>query len=308
VKKATDKDKPLDKPKRKDPRRVLKANKAEYIPTDVSNIKGRKPVQKAIANPQTEDPLKNVDTIFENMGGLSRIEREGEILQIDWAIRFPSLTPLEYLTAEKGYSVSQATTVLHESGGADDWEVKRAEIQNRITETVVKRHVDQIAEFNDMYIKGAKVGLAKALEMLTKLSIDQVRDADGNVMIDPKTKRPVYKGFRSIDLLNIMNSLKLSQDIHRRSMGINDGEGGMAQVLEQVTQMNEMKAREMNITNNTINLMMTPGRAEAEQKIETFVKTMSYEDIRAFVDYHKSKPQAIEAEVVEQNKEPSSNV
>lgn len=265
-----------------------------------SEIVQRVAVKAQIENPASVDPLANAQTAFE-IGGLSRIEREAEVLMIDWAIRFPLLKPLEFLTAEKGYSVAQANAILHETGGSDDWELKRTEIQNKMTETVIKRHVDQMAEFNDMFIKGAKVSMAKAIEMLSKLGIDAVKDEDGKLMIDPKTKKPIYRGFRSIDLLNITNSLKAAQEIYRRGLGISDGEGGMAQLLEKVTQLTELQKREINVNNTQINLTVNPAKKEAEQKIENFIREMNYDDIRAFVEYHKKNGEIVDAEVIEGN-------
>jgi len=294
--------------------RVVRARKAEHLhriaeeaakivpPSDTaSKNKNSRGNAKAIqrAKKTSENPLE-AEFDIKDLGGVSRIEREAEILQLDWAIRFPLMKPYEYLTIEKNYSVNQANAVLHESGGTSDWEMRRVEIQNKVTETVVKRHVDQIADFNDTFIKGAKVGMAKSLEMLSKFSIEAVRDEDGKLMIDPKTKKPIYRGFRSIDLLNTLNALKIAQEIWRKGLGINNDEGGMAQVLEQVSQLTELQKREITVNQTNINLTVNPVRQEAQQKLEQFVGKLSYDDIRTFIDYHKDKKkrqQVIEAEI-----------
>ena len=254
-------------------------------------IKERTAVKEQLETDPKVDPMAQVDSLMA-IGGLDRIEREGHVLQMDWAIRFPLLKPQEYLVAERGYSIKQANAILHETGGEDDWVLRRVEIQNKVTETVVKRHVDQIAEFNETFIKASKVGLAKSLEMMTKLSLDAVKDEDGKLILDPKTKKPVYRGFRSIDLLNTLSSVKIAQEIWRKAMGIKDEEG-MAQILEKIDQMNQQQRIQVN---QQINLTVNPAKKEAEQKLESFVREMSYEDIRAFVDYHKKKSDIIDAE------------
>jgi hypothetical protein len=262
------------------------------------NMKKSKRVAKAKDNAEI-NPNKQAEQIAE-VGGIDRIEREGMVLQLDWAIRFPLLKPIEYLVAERGYSVAQANSILHETGGEDDWVLRRTEIQNKVTETVVKRHVDQIAEFNDTFLKASKVGLAKALEMMTKFSIEAVKDSDGKLILDPKTKKPVYRGFRSIDLLNTLSAIKIAQEIYRKGLGINDGDAGMAQLLEKVDEMNQQQRIQIN---QQVNLTVNPAKHEAEQKLESFVRQMSYDDIRAFVEYHKHKDEAVEVEFKEGNSE-----
>lgn len=291
------------------PKRDIRAKKAEHLhkvsevkPTIEGTVSGPDAKRDKIMKRAKKTSINPLEADFDikDLGGVSRIEREAEILQLDWAIRFPLMKPYEYLTVEKSYSVNQANAVLHESGGSSDWEMRRVEIQNKVTETVVKRHVDQIAEFNDTFMKGAKVGMAKTLEMLSKFSIEAIRDEDGKLLLDPKTKKPVYRGFRSIDLLNTLNALKIAQEIWRKGLGINNDEGGMAQVLEKVTQLTELQKREMNINQTNINLTINPVRQEAQQKLEQFVGKLSYEDIRTFIDYHrekKKKQTVIEAEV-----------
>lgn len=263
----------------------LEINKERSRPGQMSQTKAAK---KALAKKDELDPLKKIDFDPKDLGGLSRIEREAEVLQLDWAIRFPLLKPLEFLTIEKGYSVNQANQILHESGGTSDWELRRTEIQNKVTETVVKRHVDQIAEFNDMFIKGAKVGMAKGLEMLSKFGIEPVKDEHGKLIIDPRTKKPVYRGFRSIDLLNTVNAIKVTQEIHRRALGVRDDED-LQSILETVTNLKEMQKREITLNQTNINLTMSPAKQEAEKKIEQFVGKLSYDDIRTFIDYHREK-------------------
>ena len=285
-----------DQKRPKPPRYNKRAAKKEFIKDDIPKPK-KKPNLYSKEKKKEKvsiDPLKAAERIVE-VGGLSRIEREAEILMLDWAIRFPLMTPYEFLTIEKGYSVVQANAILHETGGTDDWHLKRVEIQNKVTETVVKRHVDQIADMNDTFIKASKIGMAKGIEMLSKLGIDAAKDEHGKLIIDPKTKKPVYRGFRSIDLLNVLNSLKISQEIWRKGLGINESDSGMSQLIEKVTQLNELQRRELTVNNTQINLTVNPIKAEAEQKIETFIKEMSYEDIRSFIDYHK-KSDAIEVE------------
>ena len=302
------------------PKRDVRAKKAEHLhkikeeadkkleiseKVDPAMMKKAKHIKRA-AKPEV-DPLKQAEFDPKDLGGLSRIEREAEVLQLDWAIRFPLLKPYEYLTIEKGYSVNQANQVLHESGGTSDWEMKRVEIQNKVTETVVKRHVDNIAQFNDTFIKGAKLGLAKAIEMMSKLGIEPAKDEHGKLIIDPRTKKPIYRGFRSIDLLNTLNSLKISQEIWMKSLGVSPGEGGMAQLIEKVTNLTDMQKREMTINQTNINLTMSPVRQEAEKKLETFVEKMSYEDIRTFVEYHREKKKHKVIEVTQEQAQGDGN-
>jgi CHASE3 domain sensor protein len=82
-------------------------------------------------------------------------------------------------------------------------------------------------------------------------------------------------------------------------MGIKDEEG-MSQILDKIEQMNQQQRVQVN---QQINLTVNPSKKEAEQKLESFVRQMSYDDIRAFVEYHKHKDEAVEVEFKEGNSE-----
>lgn len=227
------------------------------------------------------------------LGGVDRDRHDANILRLEWAIKFPLLTPQEFLLHEKDYSVSQAHRIFEVSGGESEWRDERDKLLNGVTETMIKRNVDKLVEMNDTHIKLSQLGLAKVAEMLTKLQCDPVLDADGKMMIDPRTKRPIYRGFRSIDLVNCMTALNQASTIQRRAYGLAN-DVGQQQIAE------AMKASS---APTTINIQNNMTITEAPQtKMEQIIEKLEYEDIAEMIKQRRAM-KAIEVKPIDENNE-----
>lgn len=212
------------------------------------------------------------------IGGVEKERHDANVLRLEWAIKFPLLTPIEYLTGEKGYSVYQAQRILEVSGSIDEWIDEREKIVNGITETMVKRNIDKIVEMKEMFLGASKIALTKSIEMLSRLQIDPVRDEDGKLMIDPKTKKPVYRGFRSIDLLNCVSAIEKANSIMERVSGVKP-ELGLEQV-KQLLEQNKQQSIQVNIQNNSVTLTTEEPK---KNKLEEFVEKLSYDEMQEII-------------------------
>lgn len=222
-----------------------------------------------------------------DIGGMDKIAHDSQLLRLEWAIKYPQLSPFEFLTEIKSYSAAQATRIITATGTLADWNQEKATVLDKMTESVVKRHIDIIAEVQETHVKASKVGLAKAIEFLSKLSIEPAKDADGKIIVDGKGK-PVWKGFRSIDLLNIMSSIEKAQAIYRKAMGLPNDESGMAQILEKVSQLN--------IQQNHLHIHEAPGAAPKTELTMKVEKEMSYDDLLEFIEFRREQKRKQDAQ------------
>lgn len=270
-----------------------KSNGAKYSLSELDR-------QEKIIDPLQKTKLRAKDQktgeLVDYVGGTDKLKHDGEILQLEWAIKFPMLSPKDFLLIEKVYSVVQTNDILHQTGGESEWQLKRAEIQNKLTETVVKRHIDQMAEVQELHVRASKLSLMKAIDMINRMQVEPYKDSDGKLVVDPTTKKPIYRGFRSIDLLNCTSSIEKAQQIYRRAMGIPNEHNGIAQIMEQI---NAQKVQHNSVEINNINLTVNPKKAEAEKKLEDFMEQLEYDDLREFVEYRRqqqNKKEVIDAE------------
>jgi hypothetical protein len=215
---------------------------------------------------------KNRGRVDSVIGGVDKIRHDSALLKLEWAIKYSDMSPASYLREIKGYSQNQIKHILELDGGRVDWTVEKNAVRDKLTESVVKRHIDLIAEVQEQHISASKLGLAKAIEMLAKLSIEPAKDKDGKIIVDAKGKI-VHRGFRSIDLVNCMAAIEKAQMIYRKAMGLPNDEGGLQQILDKVTQVN--------IQNNITNIH---GAAAPEsEKVKELEKQLSVEDIMDLV-------------------------
>lgn len=256
--------------------RAVVEERAKPKPTTVERIKEE--IKADMKKEVAASFLKVTDARGDGMieiGGVERARHDANILRLEWAIKFPLLTPQEFLLHEKDYSVTQAHKIFEVSGGESEWRDERDKLLNGVTETMIKRNVDKLVEMNETHIKLSQLGMAKIAEMLTKMQTEPVLDGDGKLMIDPKTKRPVYRGFRSIDLVNCMNALEKAQTISRRAHGLSN-EVGLQQISEAIKSSTAQQTQ-INIQNN-MTIVEAP-----KSKMEQIVDSLEYEDIRDLI-------------------------
>lgn len=184
-----------------------------------------------------------------------------QVLMMEWAIMAAAgETPTTWLKA-KGYSDYEAGNILR-AVPAGEWWRQREALQDKITATTVKRHIDLVAEMNDQHIAAAKLGMARAIEFMTKMKIEEARDKRG---------RLYFKGFRSIDLQNCLTALANAQKIQRLALGLNTDTDGSVNIWQQ------------------INKTIVGGGDQTEEQIAALAKDLSYEDIKALIATERKK-------------------
>jgi len=173
------------------------------------------PIEVTASPKTTPDPMNP-----EDLSGKTKFEHTVEVLILEWAFFYGNHSPTGYLEF-KGYSPGQIQNILH-CVPAADWYPKRETAQNRVTESLVKRHVDIMATVQDEHIKSSKLALAKAVKML----------ADGDSEFIDKAGVKRTRKFSSHDLLNCTTAIEKAQKIYRTAMGLPNDEAGMSQILK----------------------------------------------------------------------------
>lgn len=210
-----------------------------------------------------------------------RKKSEADLLHLEWVFKYPTLSPTAYLGTIKGYSKYEVNDLLARLP-PPEWYARKEKIGDEITADLIKRHTHVIAEVQEQHIRASNVGLAKAIEMIAKMSIDPLMDDDGKIKVDPKTGKPLYKGFRSIDLLNCLSSIKIAQEIYRKAMGLpNDGEG-LAQILDKLVPV--QNSTQINIS--------------VESEKDKKMNELSYDDLMLLIEH---KREALKKEEEKEN-------
>jgi hypothetical protein len=220
-------------------------------------------------------------------GGKEAVTHDIEILAMERAIMYPSYSPTAFLTEIKGYSISQCHRMLDVKPSAE-WDTARERILNGLTENVVKRHVDLIAETNDTHIKASKLAMARAIEMLSKLEIASKEEWIMDPTVPGGKKKVITKALRSVDLMNCATAIKTAQEVYRKAMGLPNDEGGLAQIIDKI-QLITQNNLHIHTGNNTL-------AAENTSPLEKALMQLSYEDVRALIDKKRDRAAAIEVE------------
>jgi len=211
------------------------------------------------------------------------LSHDVDILAMDRAINYPSFTVNSFLE-QTGFDKRQRDR-FYEIMPASDWDHAIEKVLNNITENMVKRHVDLLAETNETHIKASKLTMARAIEMLTKLQVQPPLDKNG---------KPV-KGaryLRSVDLSNCAGAIKSAQEIYRRAMGIGNDDGGIQQIVEKIAQM--QGHAQTNIQINNIAGTQTP--------LEVALHQMDYDQIAELIEMKRTRgtPTDIEGQSIEE--------
>lgn len=224
------------------------------------------------------------------------------ILMTEWAVKYPLLSPRKWLIEIKGYTDYQAKQIMDFSGSDTSWVTEKNKILDKMTETMIKRHVDIMAEVQDTHIKASKVGLAKAVEMLSKMQIEPLVDSAGRFVKDPTTGKVLYKGFRSIDLLNCLGAIEKAQNIYRKAMGLPNEEGGLQQILNKMNEIGPAVEQHLHIHEAP-----SGPESKGEELARRMDTEMSYDDIQTLIKIYRenkkrqSESQTIETEKVDDN-------
>jgi len=244
-----------------------------YVPDHSTVLQQIKTACKEISGPDKVSDPKDIST-------REFWEGQVDLLQIEWAIQYPDISVKDFLVKIKGFSVRHYDTIT-KRWPAEQWNKRREHFQDKVTEKLVSRHVDLIAKVQEQHTRASNIGLAKAIEMLSKFQIEPMRDKKGKIIYDEFTGKPIYKGFRSIDLLNCMNAIEKAQLIYRRAMGLpNDGEG-LAQILERIQE--RPTTQNIQIINNVSN------EAPKDAVVSKVKENLSYDEIMMFVSHKRER-------------------
>jgi len=261
-----------------------------------------KELHKTIDVLPPESPLKTIDIgdMFDpytakkisEVGARGMYEADVDLLKIEWVIKYPTLKVKDWLLHKKGYSYTQAAKLYEIGGKEDGWNEAKNHVLDKMTSSIVKRHIDQMADVQEQHIKASKIGLAKAVEMLSKLSIEPVKGKDGKLLKDA-TGKPVWRGFRSIDLLNCLGAVEKAQQIYRRAMGLPNEEAGLAQILDKVN----VHFNQVNIQNNEV---AAPVVDPVKDKMRKIAEELTHDQILEFVEFRREQRAILKLQAAEE--------
>ena len=262
---------------------MAKIEEAKKKKTKTKKTKAKKKVtkkkKKVRKKPGVKPKMfaKDPKDLITAMGAQDELTHQAEVLRSEWVMLSDGEDlPFTFLTQIKGYSHNQARSIIRNSGGVSEWKSQKAKFSEKITTKMAEAHVDKMVEVQDTHIAASKLGLAKAIELMTKMKIEPARSSKGKIIRDGKGN-PVQKGFRSIELLNCMSVIEKSQNVYRKAMGLSNDEGGLAQILE-VVRLNKIGAPQVNVQNNIqIN--------EAEQKsVNPVLEKLDYDQVMVLIE------------------------
>lgn len=215
----------------------------------------------------------------EDGGGKDKLAHDVEILMMEWAFFYPNHSVTSYIQDIKGYSPTQMKD-LSRLVPFEQWGDRRKEAQDKLTETLVRRHIDLMASVQDQHISASKLGLAQAVKMLAGGSTEILRDKEGKAIVD-SAGNPRFKSLRSIDLLNCMSSIEKAQQIYRRAMGLPNDEGGLQQILNKLERIRETPTTTLNLTQN---IQQNNTAVQIQNPTD-----LSYDDIMLLIEAERTK-------------------
>ena len=212
---------------------------------------------------------------------LERDRLNDQLLMTEWAITSKG-SVFGWLQETKGFSNEQVKTLLKRRP-VPQWHRIQEYVQNHYSNSLVKRHMEQAAQLNDQHMMAAKLGMAKAMEFLSKMSVEQKLDKHG---------RPYFAHFRTTDLKNCMETISLAQKITRTALGLPTDEGSV-HIWQKIQQT-------INLTAPTVE-DMPPDGEDMKVQVLRLQKQYSYDDIKEMITVFtqaglRSDPNTIEAE------------
>jgi len=143
------------------------------------------------------------------------------------------------------------------------WHERRRSYQDMILKDQVKSQLDFVSEMNDLHIKASKLGLAKAIEMLTKMEIKPYTDDKGEIK---------FSRFKTTDLKNCLESIATAQKIQRMALGLPTDQGAV-HIWNQ-----------LNVNQGVIN---AGDSANDIASLDSLDSMLEYDDIKALIEAQK---------------------
>jgi len=142
---------------------------------------------------------------------------ERRLWLLEWSLAGGKVDPLTWLKLEKKMDNKSAEEFLRNTP-YHLWARMLDHVQELSVTTMVTRHVDQVATLNDQHLMAAKLAMAKALEFLSKMNIESKIGKNG---------QPYFAHFRTTDLKNCIESIRIAQQISRTALGLPSDEGSI---------------------------------------------------------------------------------
>lgn len=205
------------------------------------------PTKSRLTFTRKSKPREKAITITTKVARLDDVEN----LQLERGMLYPGMRVYDFLVRVKGYTPNQYKEFMRLVPGAD-WDKVRDETQSKITARVAERHVDLIAESEDLFLRTAKIGITRIVEMLTKLKISDIPEFV--VIADPRTgNKKTYKKLhlRSVDIANCMAALENGMKIYRSALGLSEEGEGLKYVMDQLRDL--LAGSGVNLTQITVN-------------------------------------------------------
>lgn len=196
-----------------------------------------------------------------------------EQLRDEWALTGAEHSPRSFLMHVKGFSEGQYERTIA-TVPTVDWYARRREVQEQITYSLVKAHIDFVTEMNDTHIKAAKLGLAKAIDIMTRLKIEERRDKNGNVY---------FAGFSPTDLVRCMEVVKSAQHIQRRALGLPNESGSLA-AWEKV----QHERRDSIVVSAADGSVVKKRETTIDARDAATERVLSLDDIRAIIAFERA--------------------
>jgi hypothetical protein len=299
------------KPKKKTFKRKKKQLKTK-LPTDESPfeqpalpaaevVEKKKKKKKAKAERHKEKTLTEVllkpATKAERISKADLIGTRVDLYQLEWAVKYQHLTPHEYLRNIKGFTEGQYIEMMKLSP-SKHWEDRRSDLKSQMSTTLIRRHIDQLAEMNDKHATVGKIGIAEGLKLLTKgvlVKKPGKKSKSGKVQLTEYT-RPLYPR----EFKEIMDGMKTAQSIYRTAMGLPNDHQGLTQVLEKLASESRQIQHnlQINIGGAPAEKKEDPVEVTPEQQLKNKLNELSYDEVMVFITRKRQKLAEAEGEEI----------
>lgn len=247
---------------------------------EVNMVTGEKTKRAKTQRSEVNDAKKSkiIDTL-----ALQKNQLERRLWLMEWSMQGGKIDPLTWLKTEKQLTHADAVAWMNHTP-PPLWMRMMDHIQESAVKTMVTRHVDSVATLNDQHLMAAKLAMAKALEFMSKMTIETKIGKNG---------QPYFSSFRTADLKNCVDSIRTAQQISRTALGLPNDEGSI-HVWQKIQ-------NSVNINPPTLD-DIPDTKAEVKEQALLLQKSYTYDDIKSLitaVKQMKANGPVIEAERVD---------
>lgn len=209
-------------------------------------------------------------------------QQEVELLVFEWAMRQDDHSPRSFMLDVKKMTMSQYEQTTKALTSAQ-WYVRRKEIQDKITHATLQSHIGFVADMNDTHIKAAKLGLAKAIDMMTRMKIEERKDKKGNMY---------FVGFKPSDLKSCLESIQTAQKVQRMALGLPTSDGS---ITAWQTIQNERRDKTV-VKAADGSIVSTTETVTTEAQVQKLSDALSYDDVRLLIEAERRRKESIVVE------------